>query len=136
MLLDEYEKSGCPMSEAEFSLLLGEIIEGGADTSASALATLILTFAKYPEIQRKAQAQIDQVCGTERSPQWTDFDQLTYINAIVKEGMRWRPVYGTLRCFMTMLTCTVPPQHCHIESQKVSLEVMYTLFMLTPNPCR
>lgn len=30
--------------------------------------------------------------GEERSPQWSDFENLPYINMIIKESHRWRPV--------------------------------------------
>ncbi|KAF4840349.1 Cytochrome P450 monooxygenase yanC [Colletotrichum siamense] len=96
-LLDEYEQKGWPasISQHAFTNLMGEIIEGGADTTAAQLLTLILAFALHPEIQRKAQAEIDEVCGSERSPRWDDFEKMPYINCIVKEGMRWRPVAVT-----------------------------------------
>lgn len=92
-LLDQYEKKGeWPMSQHGFNNLLGELVEGAADTTAAQLLTLILALAKNPAIQEKARVQIDQVCRTERSPLWTDFGKLPYINQIVKEGMRWKPV--------------------------------------------
>ncbi|RSL94626.1 hypothetical protein CEP52_012536 [Fusarium oligoseptatum] len=96
-LLDEYEKKGWPSSipQHAFTNLLGGIIEGGADTTAAQLLTLILAFALYPEVQTKARKEIDAVCGTERSPRWNDFAKLPYVNCIVKEGMRWRPVAVT-----------------------------------------
>ncbi|KAJ0269254.1 hypothetical protein COL940_012615 [Colletotrichum noveboracense] len=96
-LLDEYEQKGWPasISQHAFTNLMGEIIEGGADTTAAQLLTLILAFALHPEIQRKAQAEIDEICGSERSPRWDDFEKMPYINCIVKEGMRWRSVHDT-----------------------------------------
>lgn len=30
--------------------------------------------------------------GEERSPTWGDFDKLPYINMMIKESHRWRPV--------------------------------------------
>ncbi|RSL73400.1 hypothetical protein CEP53_000723 [Fusarium sp. AF-6] len=96
-LLDEYEKKGWPSSipQHAFTNLLGWIIEGGADTTAAQLLTLILAFALHPEVQTKAREEIDAVCGTERSPRWNDFAKLPCVNCIVKEGMRWRPVAVT-----------------------------------------
>lgn len=91
-LLDEYEKTGFPMPKPEFDRWLGEMVEGGADTSGSAVATLLLVLAKYPEIQKKAHEEIDRVCGKNRSPLWSDFDDLPYINSLIKEGLRWRPM--------------------------------------------
>jgi cytochrome P450 len=96
-LLDEYDKKGgMPFTKHGFDNLMGELIEGGADTTAAQLLTLILAFGLYPEVQKRARKEIDAVCGTERAPLWSDFDQLPYINCIVKEGMRWRPVYVLL----------------------------------------
>jgi cytochrome P450 len=92
LLLDEWEKKGWPMSSDAFTWVLGEFVSAGSDTTASQLQTLILALAKNPHILKKAQAQIDTVCGTERAPVWEDFARLPYINAIIKEGMRWRPV--------------------------------------------
>lgn len=92
-LMDEYEKKGYPFSDHSFNMLLGELVEGGADTTASQICTLIMAFALYPEVQKKARVEIDRVCGVDRAPMFTDFECMPYINAIVKEGMRWRPTY-------------------------------------------
>jgi hypothetical protein len=43
----------------------------------------------YPEVQKKAQAQIDSVCGTDRLPSLADRPNLAYIDAIIKEVARW-----------------------------------------------
>ncbi|KAK7207664.1 putative cytochrome P450 oxidoreductase [Myxozyma melibiosi] len=94
-LMDEYEKKGSPFTDHGFNNLLGELVEGGADTTASHITTLILAFALYPEVQKKARAEIDRLCGVDRAPTFSDFDQLPYVNAIVKEGMRWRPTSPT-----------------------------------------
>ena len=48
--------------------------------------------ALYPEIQRKAQVQLDSFVGADRLPEFEDIDSLPYITAIVKELLRWRPV--------------------------------------------
>jgi cytochrome P450 len=45
--------------------------------------------ALYPEVQKKAQAEIDAVVGPHRLPDFEDRPSLLYINAIVKESMRW-----------------------------------------------
>lgn len=91
-LLDRYEKEGFPFTQHEFNNLMGEMIEGGADTTSAQLKSMILAFALHPEAQKKACLEIDAVCGTARSPDWSDFEKLPYVNCILKEGMRWRPV--------------------------------------------
>lgn len=46
----------------------------------------------HPEVQRKAQEEIDRVVGTERLPGVADREKLPYIDAIVNEVLRWNPV--------------------------------------------
>ena len=46
----------------------------------------------YPDIQRKAQAEVDRVVGRDRLPDFSDQPSLPYIEAIVRETLRWNPV--------------------------------------------
>lgn len=46
----------------------------------------------YPEIQKKAQAQLDEVVGENRLPNFADRPSLPYIDALVRESVRWQPV--------------------------------------------
>ncbi len=46
----------------------------------------------FPDVQRKAQEEIDRVIGANRLPTAQDRENLPYINAIVKEVLRWQPV--------------------------------------------
>ncbi|CAM1509768.1 Fc.00g001030.m01.CDS01 [Cosmosporella sp. VM-42] len=94
-LLDDYNRKGWPMSQHAFNNLVGEVVEGAADTTAAQILTLILAFAKNPHVQEKARGQIDKVCPPNRIPKFSDFKDIPYINQIVKEGMRWRPVAVT-----------------------------------------
>lgn len=46
----------------------------------------------YPDVLKRAQAELDSVVGRERMPSYGDQKNLPYIDAIVKEVLRWRPV--------------------------------------------
>jgi len=46
----------------------------------------------YPEVQRKAQAEIDGVIGNDRLPEFSDEDALPYLQSVLKEVLRWHPV--------------------------------------------
>jgi cytochrome P450 len=46
----------------------------------------------YPEVQRKAQAEIDRVIGNSRLPDYSDQYELPYVDAVLKEVLRWHPV--------------------------------------------
>ncbi|KAK5630396.1 hypothetical protein RRF57_006111 [Xylaria bambusicola] len=68
------------------------LYSAGADTTVSAIATFYLAMTIYPEVQRRAQEELDRVVGYDRLPTLADRDELPYINAIVKETLRWHPV--------------------------------------------
>ena len=50
-----------------------------------------MAMALHPEKQQKAQAELDQVIGADRLPQISDTSNLPYVNAVIKETMRWHP---------------------------------------------
>ncbi|KAK7394040.1 hypothetical protein QQX98_013171 [Neonectria punicea] len=64
----------------------------GADTTVSALSCFFLAMTIFPEVQRKAQEEIDRVIGRDRLPTSADRQNLPYIEATVKEVLRWHPV--------------------------------------------
>ncbi|KAI2634605.1 cytochrome protein [Xylaria nigripes] len=65
---------------------------GGSDTIVSLLSAFFLAMIKYPEVQRKAQEEIDQVIGTGRLPTFNDRRDLPYVEALVTEAWRWHTV--------------------------------------------
>lgn len=91
-ILDGEVKSDVPLSYSALNNLLGGVHMAAADTTATSMRTTILFLAKHPEFQEKARVELDRVCGTERMPGWSDFNDLPYVNCIVKEGLRMRPV--------------------------------------------
>ena len=55
----------------------------------STLCGFFLAMSLYPEVQRKAQAELDAVVGPGRFPEPEDLDQLPYVSAVIKEALRW-----------------------------------------------
>jgi cytochrome P450 len=45
----------------------------------------------HPHVMRRAQAQLDAVVGRDRLPSFDDKDSLPYLQAVVRETLRWRP---------------------------------------------
>ncbi|KAF7309358.1 Cytochrome P450 [Mycena indigotica] len=68
------------------------IYTGGADTTVAALGWFILALLAYPDVQRKAQAELDAVVGFGNLPTFEDRATLPYLGALIKEVLRWRPV--------------------------------------------
>ena len=56
------------------------------------MQALFLAMALYPEVQKKTQAEIDAAVGPHRLPDFGDRPSLPYVNAIVKELVRWHLV--------------------------------------------
>ena len=56
------------------------------------MQALFLAMTLYPEVQKKAQAEIDTVVGPDCLPDFDDRHSLSYVSAIVKETMRWHLV--------------------------------------------
>ena len=55
------------------------------------MMTFFLVMTLYPDVQKKAQQEIDSVIGSDRLPSINDRDQLPYIRALVSELFRWNP---------------------------------------------
>lgn len=51
-----------------------------------------LAMALFPEAQKKAQAELDSVIGTDRLPMFSDRERLPYLSAIMYETLRWHTV--------------------------------------------
>ena len=52
----------------------------------------------HPDIQRKAQAEIDAVVGQDRLPDFSDRAKLPYVNAIIEETLRWHSITPLGEC--------------------------------------
>lgn len=94
MLLEirEREAGEIPLSDRDFSFIPASLFGAGSDTTASTLCSAILAFVTHPGAARRAQKELDDVVGSERSPAFSDVPRLPYLNALVKEVLRWRPV--------------------------------------------
>lgn len=53
---------------------------------------MVLGVSLSPEVLRKAHAELDVVVGPHRLPDFGDRESLVYINAIIKEALRWHTV--------------------------------------------
>lgn len=63
----------------------------GVDTTNSTLRTFVAAMLLHPDVQRKAQAELDSVVGREHLPEIQDKERLPYVNAVINEVLRWQP---------------------------------------------
>ncbi|KAG2124791.1 cytochrome P450 [Suillus clintonianus] len=61
--------------------------------TATVLMNFILAMILYPHIQERAHDLIEIVVGSNRFPTFEDRASLPYVDAILRECMRWRPVF-------------------------------------------
>ena len=73
----------------------------------------------YPDIQRKAQEEIDMVVGKDRLPTFADRENLPYVDAVINEVLRFNPV-APLGTF-----------HCNDEYESGSASLLLLLFRYT-----
>ncbi|KAM0269031.1 hypothetical protein ACHAQH_009856 [Verticillium albo-atrum] len=81
-----------PSNEDAIKWTASVMFAGGADTTVITMTAFTLAMIRFPEVQRKAQEEIDLIVGSRRLPNFGDRDKLPYINALVKECLRWWPV--------------------------------------------
>ncbi|CAG9987134.1 unnamed protein product [Clonostachys byssicola] len=67
----------------------GALYGGGADTTVASLCSFVLAMLKFPDVQRMAQEEIDNLVGDSRLPQFEDRHKLPFVEATVKETLRW-----------------------------------------------
>jgi len=56
------------------------------------LITFLYLMMNYPGTQHRVQAEIDSVVGRRRLPNFEDRASLPYVDAVLRETMRWHPV--------------------------------------------
>lgn len=81
-----------PEDERIIKLAAVVICAGAGDTIVPTLHALYLSMSMNPDVQRKAQEEIDRVVRTTRMPTFSDRANLPYLNAIVLEVQRWHPI--------------------------------------------
>jgi len=89
-LRDVTEKDDRAYQEELIKCLGGTMYTAGADTIVSILLTFFLAMVMNPDVQMKAQEEMDRVIGTDRLPTFDDEPKLPYISALKKEVFRWQ----------------------------------------------
>ncbi|XP_048780504.2 cytochrome P450 2J4-like [Ostrea edulis] len=85
---DERSKDG--MTELDALRTIVDIYVGGRDNLITYTKWILMTFAKYPDVQAKCRSEIFKVIGRDRRVQADDGAKTPYTLAIVKEVLRMR----------------------------------------------
>ncbi|XP_015889028.2 trimethyltridecatetraene synthase [Ziziphus jujuba] len=84
-----------------------DLLIGGTETTASTVEWAMSELLKNPHVMEKASEELDRVIGRERWVEEKDIPRLAYIDAIMKEAMRKRPVASTLGMHEALEDCKV-----------------------------
>ncbi|KAK6931348.1 Cytochrome P450 [Dillenia turbinata] len=79
------------LSDSDMIAILWEMIFRGTDTIAILLEWILARMVLHPDIQWKAQSEIDNLVGTSRPVSDSDIPNLHYLQCIVKETLRMHP---------------------------------------------
>ncbi|MQM05041.1 hypothetical protein Taro_037847, partial [Colocasia esculenta] len=84
--LEEYR-----LSDSDMVAVLWEMIFRGTDTVAILLEWILARMVLHPDIQAKAQSEIDAVVGRSRAVTDSDVPNFPYLQCVVKEALRMHP---------------------------------------------
>ncbi|PCH34884.1 cytochrome P450 [Wolfiporia cocos MD-104 SS10] len=90
-ILSNTEDTLSKEDEANLAWSASTAMGGGLDTNMSIILTFILAMIHYPEVQKRAQAEIDTVIGTDKLPTISDRPSLPYVRSVIAETFRWQP---------------------------------------------
>ncbi|KAE8325983.1 cytochrome P450 [Aspergillus sergii] len=73
-----------------------QLLEAGSDTTREALNIFAMAALSFPDKFQKAREEVDSQCSTTKSfrlPGIDDLGNMPYICAMIKELLRWRPIF-------------------------------------------
>ncbi|KAK7044096.1 hypothetical protein VNI00_007812 [Paramarasmius palmivorus] len=91
--IEKQEEFG--LNDLETAYALSAPWSAGVATTISAIEVAILAMLHFPSVMRDAQKELDNVIGNSRLPSFADYDSLPYMQALLKETLRWRPIAPT-----------------------------------------
>ncbi|XP_058771688.1 cytochrome P450 89A2-like [Vicia villosa] len=93
----ELKEENRKLNEDEMVSLCSEFLNGGTDTTATALQWIMANLVKYPDVQRKLVEEIREVIGggdgigLKTEVKEEDLQKLPYLKCVVLEGLRRHP---------------------------------------------
>ncbi|XP_062422171.1 steroid 17-alpha-hydroxylase/17,20 lyase isoform X2 [Pungitius pungitius] len=102
-LLDALLKGQTPSGSEDESITddhvlmtAAEAFGAGVETTSTTLLWILVYLLHHPEVQQRAQEELDEQVGGERAVSMSDRSRLPYLDCVINEGMRIRPVSPVL----------------------------------------
>ncbi|KAG2126244.1 cytochrome P450 [Suillus bovinus] len=90
--MEKQDEAYKPMFEVALKRAAAAGVMQSYETTTSTLMVFVLAMVLHPEVQRRAQAEIDSVIGRDRLPVFEDRTSLPYVESILRETFRWHPI--------------------------------------------
>ncbi|KAF9449669.1 cytochrome P450 [Macrolepiota fuliginosa MF-IS2] len=68
------------------------VYAAAAETVVGSVLCFMLAMLKYPDIQHRAQREVDSIVGHDRLPDVSDLERLPFVSAVLKEVFRWHSI--------------------------------------------
>jgi cytochrome P450 len=81
-----------PHDERLVKEMAATVYLAGSDTTVSAVTSFFLAMVVYPEVQKRAQEELERVVRRDRFPDFSDKARLPYLEGVIRECLRWLPV--------------------------------------------
>ncbi|XP_038701711.1 cytochrome P450 71AU50-like [Tripterygium wilfordii] len=94
-----------------------DMLAGGMDTSATAVEWAMSELIRHPRAMKKLQKELKEVVGMNRMVEESDLEKLDYLDMVVKESMRLRPVAPLLLPHESIEDCIVNGFHIPRKSR-------------------
>ncbi|XP_045577355.1 steroid 17-alpha-hydroxylase/17,20 lyase [Salmo salar] len=90
----EEEEEG--ISDDHVLMTAAEAFGAGVETTSTTLLWVLAFLLHHPQVQERVQKELDEVVGCGRSPDVSDRPHLPYLDSVINEVMRIRPVSPVL----------------------------------------
>uniref|UniRef100_A0A8C6ULG3 Cytochrome P450, family 17, subfamily A, polypeptide 2 n=1 Tax=Neogobius melanostomus TaxID=47308 RepID=A0A8C6ULG3_9GOBI len=84
------------ISDDHVLMTAAETFGAGVETTSTTLLWIIAYMLHHPEVQARAQRELEEQVGLERPVRLSDRTRLPYVEAVIQEGLRIRPVSPVL----------------------------------------
>jgi cytochrome P450 len=99
ILLTSKDEDGNELSDQEIRDECNTFIFEGHDTTSAALSWTFYLISLHPEVEKKVLAEIEEVLGDKKHPDYEDMAKFKYLGLCIKEGLRLYPSVPTIaRC--------------------------------------
>ncbi|KAG1733019.1 cytochrome P450, partial [Suillus paluster] len=90
--METQDEASKPMFETALRKAATTAVVASYETTSASLMVFLLAMVLYPDVQRRAQVEIDSVIGRDRLPTFEDRASLPYVEAVLRETFRWEPI--------------------------------------------